>query len=76
MIVSAAVIDDMIALIILTQLEALTGTFSVTGVVVPIVSSIAILVLGGYIAIKILPSKFALTPFLNLFILRNFVLNK
>jgi len=55
LIVSAAVIDDMIALVILSQLAALTGEVSVSGVVIPIVSAICFLVGGGYLAVNVLP---------------------
>jgi len=59
LIVSAAVIDDMIALIILSQLGALAGDVTVAAIVVPIVSALAFLVIGGYAAVFILP------PFLD-----------
>mmetsp|Transcript_27971 Transcript_27971/g.42849 ORF Transcript_27971/g.42849 Transcript_27971/m.42849 type:complete len:809 (+) Transcript_27971:202-2628(+) len=55
LVVSAAVIDDMIALIILSQLEALVGEITAASVVIPIVSALAYLCLGGYIAITVLP---------------------
>jgi len=55
LIVSAAVIDDMIALIILSQLGALAGEANVASIVIPIVSALAFLGLGGYIAVFILP---------------------
>ena len=55
LIVSAAVIDDMIALIILSQLSALSGEASVAAIVIPIVSALAFLIIGGYIAVFQLP---------------------
>ena len=55
LIVSAAVIDDMIALIILSQLSALSGEASVASIVIPIVSALGFLILGGYIAVFQLP---------------------
>jgi len=55
LIVSAAVIDDMIALIILSQLGALAGEATVAAIVIPIVSALAFLVGGGYIAVFQLP---------------------
>mmetsp|Transcript_29294 Transcript_29294/g.49924 ORF Transcript_29294/g.49924 Transcript_29294/m.49924 type:complete len:806 (+) Transcript_29294:129-2546(+) len=55
LIISAAVIDDMIALIILSQLSALSGTADVASIVIPIVSALGFLVLGGYIAVYVLP---------------------
>lgn len=55
LIVSAAVIDDMIALIILSQLSALSGEASVAAIVIPIVSALAFLIIGGYIAVFKLP---------------------
>lgn len=59
LIVSAAVIDDMIALIILSQLGALSGDASVASIVTPIVSALAFLIGGGLIAVLVLP------PFLD-----------
>ncbi len=55
LIVAAAIIDDMIALIILSQLGGLVGTITVTGVLIPIVSALGFLVIGGYIALFVLP---------------------
>ena len=66
MIVAAAVVDDMIALVILSQLEGLVGTITVSGIVVPIVSAVAFLVLGGYLAVFVLPR------FINGYILPRF----
>jgi Kef-type K+ transport system membrane component KefB len=56
LIVSAAIVDDMLALVILSQLEALTGEITVVGVVVPILSAFLFLLLGGYIALFVLPN--------------------
>eukprot|EP00934_Nitzschia_sp_Nitz4_P006427 Nitzschia sp. Nitz4//scaffold273_size25297//20719//24905//NITZ4_008321-RA/size25297-processed-gene-0.7-mRNA-1//-1//CDS//3329545262//6417//frame0 len=55
LIVSAAVIDDMIALVVLSQLEALVGELSVSGVLIPVVSALGFLIIGGYAAIFLLP---------------------
>lgn len=55
LIVAAAIIDDMIALIILSQLGGLAGNITASSVVVPIVSALAFLILGGYTALFILP---------------------
>ena len=55
LIVSAAVIDDMIALIILSQLGALAGDATVAAIVIPIVSALGFLIIGGAIAVTILP---------------------
>ena len=55
LIISAAVIDDMIALIVLSQLESLTGTIDVASVLIPVVSAVLYLVVGGYVAIWIIP---------------------
>jgi len=66
MIVAAAVIDDMIALVILSQLKALAGTITVTGILIPIISALLFLILGGYICVFILPkliNKFILPRF-------------
>jgi Kef-type K+ transport system membrane component KefB len=56
MIIAAAVVDDMIALVILSQLEGLVGTITVTGILVPIVSALLFLIVGGYIAVFVLPN--------------------
>ena len=66
LIVSAAVIDDMIALVILSQLEALTGEITVSGVVIPVVSALLFLIVGGYCGIFLLPKfigKYILSRF-------------
>lgn len=55
LIVAAAIIDDMIALIILSQLGGLVGEITISGVLVPIVSALAFLIIGGYLALFILP---------------------
>mmetsp|Transcript_9977 Transcript_9977/g.24036 ORF Transcript_9977/g.24036 Transcript_9977/m.24036 type:complete len:795 (+) Transcript_9977:202-2586(+) len=56
MIVAAAVVDDMIALVVLSQLEGLVGTITVAGILIPVVSAFLFLVLGGYICVRILPN--------------------
>lgn len=66
LIVSAAVIDDMIALIVLSQLESLTGTIDVAGVLIPVVSALAYLVIGGYISLFVAP------PIINKHVLSKF----
>ena len=58
LIVSAAVIDDMIALIILSLLSALAGPVSVADLVIPVVSAFLFLGLGGYIALAWFPRLF------------------
>mmetsp|Transcript_10845 Transcript_10845/g.30475 ORF Transcript_10845/g.30475 Transcript_10845/m.30475 type:complete len:845 (+) Transcript_10845:136-2670(+) len=58
LIVSAAVIDDMIALIILSLLSALAGPVSVVDLVMPVVSAVLFLGLGGYIALTWFPRLF------------------
>ncbi len=55
LIIAAAIIDDMIALIILSQLTGLVGTITAASVVIPISSALAFLVIGGYIALFVLP---------------------
>ncbi|CAJ1966557.1 unnamed protein product [Cylindrotheca closterium] len=55
LIISAAVIDDMIALVVLSQLKALSGEITAAGILIPIVSAIGFLIIGGYVAIFILP---------------------
>ncbi|CAB9502149.1 Cation/H(+) antiporter [Seminavis robusta] len=55
LIISAAVIDDMIALIVLSQLESLVGEITVAGILIPVVSATLYLVVGGYIAIWVAP---------------------
>lgn len=66
LIISAAVIDDMIALVVLSQLEALVDEITVATVLVPVVSALCFLILGGYAAIFILP------PFIQKHILVRF----
>ena len=58
LIVSAAVIDDMIALIILSLLSALAGPVSVADLVIPVISAFLFLGLGGYIALTWFPRLF------------------
>jgi Kef-type K+ transport system membrane component KefB len=56
----------MIALVILSQLSALTGDITVAGVVIPIVSALLYLIVGGLAAIFILPviiNKYILVKF-------------
>lgn len=55
LIISAAVIDDMIALIVLSQLESLTGEITAAGILIPIVSAMSFLLIGGYIALFVAP---------------------
>eukprot|EP00592_Proboscia_alata_P026898 CAMPEP_0194442978 /NCGR_PEP_ID=MMETSP0176-20130528/126441_1 /TAXON_ID=216777 /ORGANISM="Proboscia alata, Strain PI-D3" /LENGTH=560 /DNA_ID=CAMNT_0039269153 /DNA_START=33 /DNA_END=1711 /DNA_ORIENTATION=- len=55
LIIAAAIIDDMVALVILSQLGALVGTLTVSSVLIPIVSAVSFLVLGGYIAVFVVP---------------------
>jgi len=55
LIIAAAIIDDMIALIILSQLTGLAGTITLKGVLVPIVSALGFLVIGGIIALFFFP---------------------
>lgn len=47
--------DDMIALIVLSQLESLAGTIDAAGIIIPIVSAVAYLLIGGYVALFIIP---------------------
>ena len=58
LIVCAAVIDDMIALVVLSQLNALVGDGSSNGassIIVPIASALGFLIFGGAIAVRVLP---------------------
>lgn len=66
LIISAAVIDDMIALIVLSQLESLTGEIDAASVLIPVISALLYLVLGGYIAIWIIPPMLDKYLFSNL----------
>jgi len=66
MIIAAAVVDDMIALVILSQLEGLVGTITIAGILIPIVSALLFLILGGYIAVFVFPK------FINRYILPRF----
>lgn len=58
MIVAAAIIDDMIALIILSQLKGLVGTITAAGVLIPVVSALSFLIIGGWIAVFKFPPLF------------------
>lgn len=55
MIIAAAIIDDMIALVLLSQLSALEDDITVALLIVPIISGLAFLFIGGYLAIYVLP---------------------
>jgi Kef-type K+ transport system membrane component KefB len=55
LIIAAAVIDDMIALIILSQLESLSGTIDAAAILIPIISACGFLIAGGYAALFLLP---------------------
>lgn len=55
LIIAAAIIDDMIALVILSQLEGLAGEITAQGVLIPVVSAFGFLLFGGYLAIAVLP---------------------
>ncbi len=55
LIVAAAIVDDMLALIILSQLSALTDDVSISGIIIPITSALLWLVLGGAIALHVMP---------------------
>ena len=56
LIIAAAIIDDMIALVTLSQLEGIANDdVTVLGVVVPVVSALGFLLIGGYLAIAVLP---------------------
>jgi len=55
LIVAAAIIDDMIALIILSQLGGLVGEITAASVAIPIVSALVFLIIGGYAALFIIP---------------------
>ena len=59
LIVAAAIIDDMIALILLSQLNGLAGTITAWGVLSPIVSAVCFLCVGGYLALFHIPRKFS-----------------
>jgi Kef-type K+ transport system membrane component KefB len=55
LIISAAVLDDMIALIVLSVLDSLTGELHVANLIIPIVSAISFLVIGGSVALFVIP---------------------
>jgi Kef-type K+ transport system membrane component KefB len=55
LIISAAVLDDMIALIVLSLLDSLKGDVEIISLIVPIVSAISFLVIGGGIALFVIP---------------------
>mmetsp|Transcript_21156 Transcript_21156/g.31370 ORF Transcript_21156/g.31370 Transcript_21156/m.31370 type:complete len:495 (+) Transcript_21156:126-1610(+) len=55
LIVSAAVLDDMIALIVLSFLESLTEELKVSSILIPILSAVGFLLIGGYVALFVIP---------------------
>jgi Kef-type K+ transport system membrane component KefB len=57
LIVAAAIIDDMIALVILSQLQAFAGDgdLSIVEMMIPVISALGFLIVGGYLAIFVLP---------------------
>lgn len=57
LIIAAAIIDDMIALIILSQLVSLTGEITAVSVLQPILVALAFLIVGGYIALFVLSGE-------------------
>lgn len=64
LIVAAAIIDDMVALVILSQLQAFANEDATTiDMIIPIVSALGFLVIGGGLAVFVLPK------FLNRYIL-------
>jgi len=63
LIVAIAIVDDIFALVVLSQLRALTTStngesVNVTDIVIPIVSAILWLVLGGAVALYVMPTVF------------------
>jgi Kef-type K+ transport system membrane component KefB len=58
LVVAIAIADDMLALVVLSQLGALVGEgdLDVTALVIPIISALLWLILGGFIAVYFLPS--------------------
>jgi hypothetical protein len=66
LIVSAALIDDMIALVVLSFLKTLTTEITATSIIIPIVSAVLFLSVGGYIAMFVAPgliARYILTRF-------------
>eukprot|EP00978_Attheya_sp_CCMP212_P000846 scaffold1767_cov64-Attheya_sp.AAC.3 len=63
LIVAIAIVDDIFALVVLSQLRALTSSkngesVNVTDIVIPIVSAILWLVVGGVVALYVMPTVF------------------
>jgi Kef-type K+ transport system membrane component KefB len=59
LIVAIAIVDDIIALVVLSQLRALTGAeITPSSIAIPIVSAFLWLGLGGFTALYIMPSVF------------------
>ena len=50
----------MIALIIVSIMGGLAGEITVAGILIPIVSALLYLIIGGYIALFILPGKMSM----------------
>jgi hypothetical protein len=64
LIVAAAIVDDMVALVVLSQLRALTTTDVTVGtILIPIISAIAWLLGGGAVALYVIPQH--VTPALR-----------
>lgn len=57
LIVAAAIVDDMIALIILSQLNGLASDITIQGILIPFFSATGYLVIGGYLALFIIPKQ-------------------
>ena len=58
LIVAAAIIDDMIALIILSQLTALVGTITISGILIPVIAALGFLIIGGYLSLMVIPGTY------------------
>jgi Kef-type K+ transport system membrane component KefB len=57
LVVAIAIIDDIFALVVLSQLQALTGeTITAASIAIPIVSAILWLVVGGMVALYLMPT--------------------
>ena len=59
LIVAIAIVDDIFALVVLSQLRALTGDeITTSSIVIPIISALLWLGIGGYVALYIMPRIF------------------
>jgi Kef-type K+ transport system membrane component KefB len=55
LVVAIAIVDDILALVVLSQLRALTGDVTILSIVIPIISAFLWLFVGGALAVFVVP---------------------